>query len=291
MAEKTLKLMELSVSRNRWAGVFFVVIGMLLFLSLLDYSPDLLHISTESNEIPFLGKAGLLVARVVLGWLGIAAWLIPWVFINLGISNFKKKNIRFKCFQSVAIIICCFSIAFLANLKDHHSLSSSDATMFDSNFYEHGAGGSVGAYFYSGLPFSHSADRDFPNRGILRDWLGPLGTILLSLSLLLGGAIYHIRWQFNRGVKIGSVIPLLKRTFLKERKTSNFEPNTKLDEAKSSEIESSPVKKSKFKFDWFSGKGEDDLLFEDVSLKKDSKKIATATEIKKPKVKDSTDSN
>jgi hypothetical protein len=94
--------------------------------------------------------------------------------------------------------------------------------MFDSNLYEHGAGGSVGAYFYSGLPFSHSADRDFPNRGILRDWLGPLGTILLSLSLLLGGAIYHIRWQFNRGVKIGSVIPLLKRTFLKERKTSNL---------------------------------------------------------------------
>ena len=32
-------------------------------------------------------------------------------------------------------------------------------------------------------------------------------------------------------------------------------------------------------------------MFEDVSLKKDSKKIATATEIKKPKVKDSTDSN
>ena len=291
MAEKTLKLMELSVSRNRWAGVFFVLIGMLLFLSLFDYSPDLLHKSTESHEIPFLGKAGLLVARVFLGWLGIAAWLIPWVFINLGISNFKKKNIRFKCFQSVAIIVCCFSIALLANLKDHHSLSSSDATMFDSNLYEHGAGGSVGAYFYSGLPFSHSADRDFPNRGILRDWLGPLGTILLSLSLLLGGAIYHIRWQFNRGVKIGSVILLLKRTFLKERKTSNSEPNSKLDKAESSEIETSPVKRSKFKFNWFSWKGEDDLLFEDVSLKKDSKKIATATEFKKSKVKDSTDSN
>ena len=69
MAEKTLKLMELSVSRNRWAGVFFVLIGILLFLSLLDYSPDLLHKSTEAHEIPFLGKAGLLVARVVLdGW-------------------------------------------------------------------------------------------------------------------------------------------------------------------------------------------------------------------------------
>ena len=125
--------MELSVSRNRWAGVFFVVLGILLFLSLLDYSPDLLHKSTEAHEIPFLGRAGLLVARVVFGWLGIAAWLIPWVFINLGVSNFKKKNIKFKWFQSVAIFTCCFSIALLANLKDHHSLSASNDPMFDSD--------------------------------------------------------------------------------------------------------------------------------------------------------------
>ena len=291
MAEKTLKLMELSVSRNRWAGVFFVLIGVLLFLSLLDYSPDLLHKSTEAHEIPFLGKTGLLVARVVFGWLGIAAWLTPWVFINLGVSNFKKKNIKFKWLQSVAILTCCFSIALLANLKDHHSISASDAPMFDSNLYEHGAGGSVGAYFYSGLPFSHSADRDFPNRGILRAWLGPLGTILLSLSLLLGGAIYHIRRQFNKGAKIDSLLRLLKRTFLKERKTSKPKPSTSLDEVESNEIENTHVKRSKLKFDWFSGKGEEDLLFEDVSLKKDSKDIARATEIKKSKEKDSADSS
>ena len=64
-----------------------------------------------------------------------------------------------------------------------------------------------------------------------------------------------------------------------------------LDEVESNEIEKTSVKRSRFKFDWFSGKGEEDLLFEDVSLKKDSKKTSRATEIKKSKEKDSMDSS
>ena len=46
-------------------------------------------------------------------------------------------------------LIC---VSILANLRDSQFRIESNVSLLDSNRFEHGAGGSIGAFFYSGLP-------------------------------------------------------------------------------------------------------------------------------------------
>ena len=56
-----------------------------------------------------------------------------------------------KFWKILTILGCIISLSVLANIRDY-SLSNSEQTFLDLNQFEHGAGGSLGAFI--GLPFS-----------------------------------------------------------------------------------------------------------------------------------------
>ena len=47
-------------------------------------------------------------------------------------------------------------------------LFSGSSSLFQNSLFEHGAGGSLGAIFYSGMPFAESVSDEFSLPGIMR---------------------------------------------------------------------------------------------------------------------------
>ena len=266
MSKSELKLNPVSAERSKISALFALSFAILCLVALLDYDPASLHSSPQINDSPVLGKAGIFTARTLLGWFGLSSWLIPWLFINLSMCFYMKTHRRTKVIQNVSVLLCILSISILANVRDHSSLISDYSSIFNLNFYEHGAGGSVGAFFYSGLPFSETVNPNFSNSGVLRVWLGNMGTTLLSIVLLVIGAYYHIKWYFNLDDSVANISSFLQNIIKKKK-----QPETSGDKISSCENDSkigeSKTKKSKkWLLDWIGSKEEDDLLFGDVSL-------------------------
>ena len=266
MSKSELKLNPVSAERSKISALFALSFAILCLVALLDYDPASLHSSPQINDSPVLGKAGIFTARTLLGWFGLSSWLIPWLFINLSMCFYMKTHRRTKVIQNVSVLLCILSISILANVRDHSSLISDYSSIFNLNFYEHGAGGSVGAFFYSGLPFSETVNPNFSNSGVLRVWLGNMGTTLLRIVLLVIGACYHIKWYFNLDDSVANISSFLQNIIKKKK-----QPETSGDKISSCENDSkigeSKTKKSKkWLLDWIGSKEEDDLLFGDVSL-------------------------
>ena len=96
-------------------------------------------------------------------------------------------------------------------------MSSGGGPMFDSNTYEHGAGGSIGAYFYSGLPFF-----DPSHHGMLKIWFGPVGTSLVSIILLISCLYYQFRWYFKVDQPIGTLLSNLNKVLPEKSSNKTF---------------------------------------------------------------------
>ena len=77
------------------AGTIISIIGILLFISLISYSPeDPNFIFSENTEINnFLGYQGSYISDLFLQSIGIISYLIPLTFLITGINIFKRKNI------------------------------------------------------------------------------------------------------------------------------------------------------------------------------------------------------
>lgn len=266
MSKSELKLNPVSAERSKISALFALSFGILCLVALLDYDPASLHSSPQINDSPVLGKVGIFTARTLLGWFGLSSWLIPWLFINLSTCFYMKTHRRTKVIQSVSVLLCILSISILANVRDHSSLISDHTSIFNLNFYEHGAGGSVGAFFYSGLPFSETIKSSFSNSGVLRVWLGNMGTTLLSIVLLVIGAYYHIKWYFNFDNSVSNLSSLLQNILKKEKQPEASGEKASLIQDDSKINESKTKKSRKWLFDLFGSKEEDDLLFGDVSL-------------------------
>ena len=87
--------------------------------------------------------------------------------------------------------LCIASLCVMANIRDHGLLKNENDTLFDLNHFEHGAGGSLGAFFYSGLPFSNPDLAEISIGGFLRIWMGGLGTGLLMTGILIASICTH----------------------------------------------------------------------------------------------------
>ena len=76
-------------------GIIFSILGALLFLALISYSPeDPNFIFPDNVEIKnILGFQGSLVADFFLQSIGLIAYLIPITYIFTGFNIFKKKEI------------------------------------------------------------------------------------------------------------------------------------------------------------------------------------------------------
>ena len=120
-------------------GIFIFCFGILLFLSLITYSPsDPNFIFPENTEIKnILGFQGSYVADLFFQSSGLIAFLIPITFIFTGINIFRKKEI-FLLIENTFFITLYTSIgAFFFGFYYENSFSS----------YINGNGGFIGNYF------------------------------------------------------------------------------------------------------------------------------------------------
>lgn len=257
-----MKLAAVSPERKRLGAFLALFLGLFSIIALLDYSPLSIHESPSDQSSPILGQVGVITARTLLGWLGLSAWLVPWFFLNLSLCFYKKIFGKPIFFNNITVLFAIFSICILSNVKDNSNLSSGGGPMFDSNTYEHGAGGSIGAYFYSGLPFF-----DPSHHGMLKIWFGPVGTSLVSIILLISCLYYQFRWYFKVDQPIGTLLSNLNKVLPEKSSNKTFGNSETQGEEVSgnNDIDLQTPKKSLFSF--LTNKGDADVLFEDVSLK------------------------
>ena len=273
MSKTDLKLNAATPKRSIVLAVFLAVVAAFSLIALVDYDPQFVHQSPQISDSPVLGKTGVFIGRCFNGWFGLSSWLLPWFFLNLSIASFKQTTSSVKLTQFLSTLSCILFVSILGNVTDHSNLALNNDSAFENDFYEHGAGGSLGAFLYSGMPFVESVNNAFENSGPLKTWLGSVGTILLSLIGLMLGLFYHIRWYFklsNPLSKLNEVVSGLK-SMKKSRKEATLEEDP--EDNKSEKSESDQSKSKKWGFGFLSSKDEEDLLFEDVSLQKSDPSI------------------
>ena len=125
----------------------------------------------------------------------------------------------------------------------------------------------MGAVFYSGMPFADSVTNSFPSPGIMRLWLGSVGTAIFS-SL---GLIFCLYFHIGGYLKSKSILEKFDLVF--KKLTQNRTNNPSFEDEESSKpdltIDNPTSRKAKkWSFSFLGSKDEDDLLFGDVSLQK-----------------------
>ena len=274
--------------KKPWLAVVSGIMSFLLLISLIDYNPSNYHSVPPTGSSPLLGEIGVGLARSLFGLFGLSAWLLPWMFATISFLAATKSVTKEKIRKISTIALAILSISVLANIRDHSLILDGEQTIFPSNSYEHGAGGSIGAILYSGLPM-----RAVPNDsagGFLRVWMGVLGTSISMVCLLIGCLCIHFSMEPLRfvaalvgiGKKVKEKIP----ASLGEKNTPEFKPEKPSEEEKTKKLMEKKSKK-RWSFPVFGKGSEDDLLFGDVSLQKSSRETddSAVVEEKKPKAK------
>ena len=127
----TKRLIEIS-------GIIIAILGILLFLALISYSPeDPNFIFPENLEIKnYLGFQGSYTSDLFLQSVGIISFLIPITFILTGINIFRKKE----------IFLFLENIFFITIYTIVGSLFFSYFYSDSFNLYINGNGGFIGKY-------------------------------------------------------------------------------------------------------------------------------------------------
>jgi S-DNA-T family DNA segregation ATPase FtsK/SpoIIIE len=119
-------------------GILISVLGILLFISLISYSPtDPNFIFPENTNIEnLLGSQGSYVSDLFFQSLGLIAFLVPFTFLFTGLNMFKKKEI-FLLLENTFFIILYLLIGSL--FFDFFYINN-------FSLYINGSGGFVGNY-------------------------------------------------------------------------------------------------------------------------------------------------
>ena len=263
--EKHVGIKKATPEKQTTLGVLCGVISILSFVSLCDYDPGSFHSSPPTQSSPLLGQVGLSLASNILGIFGLSAWLLPWFFGTLSFLSLRKTQNKEKLTKSLTIALSILSICILANIRDLQIREDGKSSLFNPNIYVHGAGGSVGAFIYSGQPISSQPEERIG--GYLRLWLGSLGAAILALFILFFCLSIHFsfspfqffltRTKIWKGLSQKYEGKLEKENQAKETKEKNV-PNEV-------ELSNKNIQKKKWKLPWISDDGDDDLLFGDVS--------------------------
>ncbi|MDG0963871.1 MAG: DNA translocase FtsK 4TM domain-containing protein, partial [Opitutales bacterium] len=263
--EKQVGIKKATPEKQATLGFVFGIISILSFVSLCDYDPGSFHSSPPMESSPLLGQVGLSLAINILGIFGLSAWLLPWLFGNLSFLSFRKTQNKEKLSKFLTIALSILSICVLANIRDVQIREDGQSSLFNPNIYVHGAGGSVGAFIYSGQPISSQPDTQIG--GFLRLWLGSLGATMLALFILFFCLSIHFSFSplhfFQSRIKKWKELPK-KHGVEISKETQTNDPREKND---TDELDLSKKKgeKKSWNFPWNSDDGEDDLLFGDVS--------------------------
>ncbi len=184
----TKRLIEIS-------GITIAILGILLFLALISYSPeDPNFIFPENLEIKnYLGFQGSYTSDLFLQSVGLIAFLIPITFTLTGINIFRKKEF----------------FLFLENLFFITSYSITGALFFsyfytDSfNLYINGNGGFIGEYL----------NDTFLNTFISLNEIISYYVLILAISIL-----FLISVNFNFGVFFKIIKKIFNALFDKKEK-------------------------------------------------------------------------
>ncbi len=270
ITEKKLAIQKASPEKKVLLSFVFGILAILIFVSLCDYDPDSFHSSPRGEITPLLGYFGVYVARYILSVFGISAWLLPWILGTLSYLSYIKTHSKEKLIKLSTLGVCMLCICILANIRDIQLLESGENTLLDETEYEHGAGGSLGAIVYSGLPIHETNETQ--TGGFLRIWLGSLGSIVFSTILLLFCMTFHFSFLPFKKILIGlsSILPRNSITLVSKEKKEEDESVEKITPEPLSD---QPIKK-KWVFSWQAKEAEPDLLFGDVSKNVSKNKIA-----------------
>ncbi len=119
-------------------GTIVSIIGILIFVSLISYSPeDPNFIFSENTKINnFLGYQGSYISDLFLQSIGVISYLIPLTFLITGINIFKRKNIFLILANTFFIVV--YSIIG-SSFFDYYYINAFE-------LYINGNGGFVGNY-------------------------------------------------------------------------------------------------------------------------------------------------
>ncbi len=299
-SESNKGLENVTPDRKLWVSVVFGVLGILLLVALIEYDPHCLHKDPPVDKTLLLNKGGLWVADFLYAVFGIAAWLLPWLFGTISFLWATRQSSKEKTRKLVTIFAAIVSISVLANVR-HYSLDpDARAKNFGPDTFRHGAGGSIGAIVYSGLPWDPKRgwiDEGKTNgwkktpsddNGFFLDWMGALGTSVLMAFLLMGSMCVHFSMEPLK--LLGSLVGLGRKVKEQFPKKADVEDDLEeiTDSKESQDISSSKEDlkkmspKKRWKFSWFEKEKEDDLLFGDVSLQNEG---GSVTQSKTPSPK------
>ena len=162
---------------SAWNEVFALVLlfsGTLLFFALISYTPkDVPSWIWFSNISPanhpaqnFIGPVGAIIAGVCYQFIGAAAYLLAAILLGFGAAKLFYPTLRFAP-RLAWIALFIISGACLLHVQPYHLQG------WHTAFNIQGPGGWIGYAF---------ADQ---HRGLLRNALGPLGTLLLLIEFTL----------------------------------------------------------------------------------------------------------
>jgi DNA segregation ATPase FtsK/SpoIIIE, S-DNA-T family len=244
-------------------SILNAIVSLIILVALVTYEPGTYHASPSVGSTPLLGQFGIFTARTLLGIFGLSAWLLPWFFGTCTFLLSRKILSKERLTKLATIFLSILSISVLANIRDAQLLENGQDVLLNSNVYEHGAGGSIGAILYSGMPITSNPDQQIG--GILKVWLGSLGTTVISMGILLFALTHHFSLtpinfllsfclSFKRKSGSNSVID-----------ESEDETPQKSLKAKETAVIEKDKKRSKWNLPWKVKEEGDDLLFGDVS--------------------------
>ena len=160
---------------SAWNEVFALVLlfsGTLLFFALISYTPKdvpswvwFSHISPANHPAQnFIGPVGAIIAGICYQFIGAAAYLLAAILLGFGAAKLFYPSLRLAP-RLAWIVLFVISGACLLHVQPYHLRG------WHAAFNIQGPGGWIGYAF---------ADE---RRGMLRNSLGPLGTLLLLIGI------------------------------------------------------------------------------------------------------------
>jgi len=101
-----------------WAAVLFII-GIFILISLLLYNPGKSSFFTFPPQISsknYIGKAGIFLATYLFLGLGVCAFILPFILIEMGIKKIKRGSIGNPLSRGISIILGFIGITSLIYL-------------------------------------------------------------------------------------------------------------------------------------------------------------------------------
>ena len=170
-------------------GIFISILGVLLLLSFVSYSPDDPNfIFPKDTEIQnFLGFQGSYTSDLFFQSIGLIAFLIPLTFLLSGINTFRKKEFFLFIENLFFVILYCLLGSLFFNYFYNESF----------NLYINGNGGFVGNYL---------------NQTFINSLISPYENFIYYLLIIIISILFLLSVNFN----LNEFLKIIKRLISKK---------------------------------------------------------------------------